>query len=102
MRGLGSYRFAPQLERKPAVLVAYRGHKAVVRFHDGTTYALPAKPLQDIAIQPDQRFVLIISRVGGTINEIRVEPMAPPMPPATPAAAAKVQIRTGRKLVTRK
>lgn len=102
MRGYGNYRFAPQVERKPARLILYRGPRAVVRFHDGLTHAIPAKPLRKLDIQPEQLFMLIITRVAGDVRDVRVEPIADARPAQHAATTPKVVVRQGRKLITRK
>lgn len=105
MKGLGNYRFhrgAPNIERTPAVLLSYRGHRAVVRFHDGTTYAIPAAPLKKIGVTPTQRFRLITVREGGEVRDVRVERMPEARPARQRATTPKVQVREGRKLTTRK
>ncbi len=109
MKGLGNYRFhrrkrkaQPNVERRPAVLLEYRGQKAVVRFHDGSTYGIPAAPLKKIGVQPKQRFFLIVVRLSGNVQEVRVEAMAPPRPSRARQAMPKVVVRDGKKLTTRK
>lgn len=109
MKGLGNYRFQPKaaaarenVERIPAWLLAYRGDRALVRFHDGTSYSIPAAPLKKIGVQSEQRFMLVVTRVNGSVKEYRVEPMALPRPPRAASAMPKVVVRSGRKMVTRK
>lgn len=102
MKGYGSYRFQDSVERKPGVLLLYRGDRGIVRFHDGLTQALPAKPLRDVGVEPDGRFVLVVVRRGPDLQEVRVEPIAAARPRVTPRAPAKVVVRQGRKLVTRR
>jgi hypothetical protein len=102
VKGLGNYRFPAQIERKLGQLVMYRGERAVVRFRSGETYALPAAPLRKIDIEPGGRFVLLVTRRGETVTEIRVE-QPPEARPAMPKREdPKVQQRVGRKLITRK
>ena len=101
VRGYGNYRFAPQVERKPATLLIYRGQKAVVRFHDGTTYAIPAPPLRKLDVKPQQRFVLVVTRVAGDVRDVRVEPLAAARPRRTRRPLAKVLVRDGRAVSTR-
>lgn len=102
MKGFGNYRFAPQVERKPATLLVYRGSKAVVRFHDGTTYAIPSQPLRKISVKPEERFVMMITRVAGKVQEVRVEPLAEARPARIMRAMPKVVVKDGKKLITRK
>lgn len=111
MKGLGNYRFQrrpkkgtpkPNVERRPGLLLEYRGRKAIARFHNGQSYGLPAEPLQKIGVKPGQRFRLIIVRVAGEVQEVRVEPLAPPRPPRPKQSMPKVVVRDGRKLTTRK
>lgn len=102
VHGYGNYRFPPQVERKPAVLLLYRGPKAVVRFHDGTTYGIPSEALRRLGTAPGQRFVLVVTRVGGKITEVRVETVAEARPAMTARGTPKVVVRDGRKLITRK
>lgn len=83
-------------------MLSYRGPKAIVRFHDGNTYSIPAKPLKDIGVQEGQRFRLIIARVAGAVQDVRVERLAAPRPARVVQAMPKVQVRDGRKLTTRK
>ena len=107
MKGLGNYRFqrgpaAQNIERRLGVLLMYRGPKAVVRFHDGSTYAIPAAPLKKIGVVPEERFRMIVVREGGEVREVRVERLAAARPPRVGQAMPKVQMRDGRKLTTRK
>lgn len=102
MRGLGNYRFRPQVERRLGTLVLFRGGKAVVRFHNGATYALPSEPLKKIGVKPKGRFVLIVTRVGGEVVDISVEPPPEARPPMPRRATPKVMVKDGRKLITRK
>lgn len=80
----------------------YRGDKAVVRFHNGTTYALPAEPLRKVGIQPQGRFVLLVTRVGGDVSDISVEPPPKARPPMPRRPTPKVMVKDGRKLITRR
>lgn len=110
MKGLGNYRFhkrrkrapQPSVERRPAVLLSYRGSKGVVRFHDGKTYGIPAAPLKKIGIAPQERFFLIVVRLEGNVQEVRVERPPPARPPRAAQAMPKVVMRDGKKLTTRK
>lgn len=108
MKGLGNYRFHPKaaprenIERIPAWLLGYRGDRALVRFHDGTAYSIPADPLKKIGVEPEQRFLLLITRVNGVVREYRVEALAPPRPPRPGSVMPKVVVRDGKKMTTRK
>ena len=108
VKGLGNYRFhkkrsaQPNVERRPALLLAYRGQQALVRFHDGVAYSLPAAPLKKIGVEPQQRFRLIVVRLRGKVQEVRVEPMAAARPARPAQGMPKVVLRDGRKLTTRK
>jgi hypothetical protein len=102
VKGLGNYRFPPQVERRLGTLVQYRGGKAVVRFHNGMTYALPAEPLKKVGVEADGKFVIIITRVGGDVAEIRVEQPSEARPALPRRLTPKVVVKTGRKLITRK
>jgi hypothetical protein len=107
VKGLGNYRFQrsvpePRIERRPAILMMYRGQVAVVRFHDGQTYSIPAAPLKKIGVEPTQRFRLLIIRLGGQVQDVRVEPLVQPRPARAMQTMPKVQVRDGRKMTTRK
>jgi hypothetical protein len=100
--GLGSYSVGRQIERKPGALVAYQGNRAIVRFHNGDTFALPSAPLQKAAIQPGGYFVMVVVRSGKQVVQVSVEPPPPPRLQLRPTAPTKVMVKTGRKVVTRK
>jgi hypothetical protein len=107
VKGLGNYRFqrgaaAPNIERRPGILLMYRGAKALVRFHDGGTYAIPAAPLKKIGIAPKQRFRMLVIRDRGKVLDVRVEPLPEARPSRPEQSMPKVQMRNGRKLTTRK
>lgn len=102
MKGLGNYRFRQQVERRLGTLVQFRGEKAVVRFHNGMTYAMPAEPMKKIGVEPGTRFVLLVTRSGGEVVGVRVE-RPPKARPALPEREQpKVLVKTGRKLITRR
>lgn len=102
MKGLGNYRFPPNEERKPAVLLSYKGSRALVRFHNGTTFAIPAAPLKKLGVKTDDRFLLIVQRVGKKVTDIRVE-HAPEARPARPKGVTpKIMLKAGRRLITRR
>lgn len=103
MSGLGNYRQTKdQVERKPGRLLSLKGAKAIVRFHDGMTYGLPAAPFRRLGIAQEGHFTLVIRRAGKTIVEIRVEPLARARPSRPRQATPKVYLRNGRRLATRK
>lgn len=93
---------AEQVERKPGTLLSFKGSKAIVRFHDGMTYGLPAVPFKRLSIAEGARFVLVVRRVGRAIIEVRVERPAEARPARPRQATPKVYLREGRKLATRK
>jgi hypothetical protein len=101
VKGLGNYSF-PKVERKPGTVVSYRGDRAVVRFRDGATFAMPAKDLLSAQIQEGGHFVMVVMRSGASISEIRIEP-PPPSRTSTPTSGiGKVYLRAGRRVHTRK
>lgn len=108
MKGWGNYRFqkrsknAPNIERTPGVLLRYRGSKAIVRFHDGASYSIPSAPLKKIGVKAGDRFRMIVVRIQGAVQDIRVESMPEARPPMQPRAMPKVVVRDGKKLTTRK
>jgi len=102
VKGLGNYRFRPQVERRLGTLVAYRGKRAVVRFHNGLTYALPAEPMEKLDLKAGGRFVLLITRMGGEVADVRVEPPPQARPALPRQATPKVLVKDGRKLITRR
>lgn len=109
MKGWGNYRFrkkrskaVPKVERTPGVVLKYRGSKAIVRFHDGASYSIPSAPLKKIGIDPGERFRMLIIRVSGAVQDIRVERMPEARPPMQPRSMPKVVVRDGKKLTTRK
>lgn len=102
MRWLGSYRSAKfDVERKPGQLIDYRGDRAMVRFHDGQTFAVPARPLKGINIRPQERFMFIVKRLNGEIVDVRAERMAAPRPPQRKRGTPKIMVKEGKKLITR-
>jgi hypothetical protein len=101
VKGLGNYRF-PTEERRPAMLLRYRGSQALVRFHNGSTFAIPAKPLRKLEIEPETRFLLIVTRVGKAIQDIRVERFAAPRPARQKSVTPKIMLKSGRRLITRR
>ena len=102
MKGLGNYRHQRQVERKPGVLMLYRGNRAVVRFHNGDTFALPAEPLRKANIEPQGHFIMVVVRSGKKVVEVRVEPPPPPRTRLHRTSPTKFMVRAGRKVVTRK
>lgn len=108
MKGLGNYRFQskrtpePNRERRGAVLLSYRGPKAVVRFRDGNAYSIPSAPLKKIGVEPGHRFWLIVLRLRGQVQDVRVEPMVAARPARPKRPTPKVVLRDGKKLTTRR
>jgi hypothetical protein len=102
MKGLGNYRFRPQVERKVGVLLRYRGQKATVQFHGGLTYMVPAAPLRKIGVEENGRFVMLVSRLGKDVVDIRVEKAPEARPPMTKGQVPKILKRAGRRVITRK
>lgn len=84
------------------MLLAYRGKRAVVRFHNGQSYGMPAAPLKKIGVKEGERFRLVTIRLSGVVQDIRVERLAAPRPPRAKQEMPKVVMRDGRKLTTRK
>lgn len=101
MKGLGNYRFASSEERRPAILLRYRGLQALVRFHNGPTFAIPATALREMNIEPQARFIIIVKRLGKKIQGIRVEPYPEARPARPRGATPKIMLRIGRRLITR-
>jgi hypothetical protein len=102
MKGLGNYRFQRQEERKPVTLLSYRGAQALVRLHNGSTFAIPAKPLKALNIEPQTRFLLIIVRCGKRVEDIRVERFIEARPARAKAVTPKILMKDGRRLITRR
>lgn len=74
----------------------------MVRFHDGGAYSIPAEPLKKIGVEVGNRFTLVIVRVAGDVQDVRVEPLTPARPPRPEQVMPKVVVRSGRKLTPRK
>lgn len=104
LRGLGNYSQAQaqRVERRPAMIVKYQGQRAHIRFHDGTTYGMPASPLQAIGIPEGGTFVLVTTWLGKTPVGVSVERPADARPPSgRRSLTPKVIVRDGRKMITR-
>jgi len=121
LRGLGSYSTQPQpriqpriqpqiqpriqpprVERRPAMVVRYQGQRAHIRFHDGTTYAMPSAPLMQIGIPEGGLFTIVTGWVGKTPVESRVEPPHDPRPASDRRnVTPKIVDRNGKKMITR-
>jgi hypothetical protein len=106
LRGLGNYstqpRAQPRVERRPAIVVKYQGQRAHVRFHDGTTYGMPAAPLAQIGVPEGGMFIIVTTWVGKTPIESRVEPQSDPRGAADRRSGTpKIIVRDGRKMITR-
>jgi len=104
MKGLGNYSFGVDatVERKPGVLLMYRGKMAAVRFHDGMTFSLPASQFHAIGVKPDDRFIMIVVRRGKKVVDISVQVVPDARPTRVRNATPKVYQRSGRKMITRK
>jgi hypothetical protein len=89
-------------ERRPAKLARYRGARALVSFHNGTTFTIPSKQLRELKVAPGQRFFLIITWVGREVSDIRAELPHPARPITPRGATPKIMVRSGRRLQTRK
>ena len=107
MKGLGNYRqlqAAPKkvVERRLAQLVLIHGPRASVRYIDGTTYTMPAAPLQKLGLLPEDTFVIVIEWVGRSPVSVTAErrPEARGAAPGRPQP--KVMVRNGLKLTTRR
>lgn len=101
MKGLGNYSFQ-KLERKPGTVVSYRGDRAVVRFRDGSTFAMPAQGLRDAQIPEGGHFVMTVRRTATGISDVQIE-APPPTRATTPSSSmGKVYLRAGRRVHTRK
>ena len=101
MKGLGNYSFQ-QTERKPGVVVLYRGDRAVVRFRDGSTFGLPAQDLRSAQIEEGGHFVMVVVRSGAAVVEIKIEPPQPTRDTSPISNIGKVYTRAGRRIHTRK
>lgn len=102
MKGLGNYRnVGVTEERRHGVLVMYRGDRAVVRFHNGDTFAVPADKLKSLGVEPDGRFVMTVSFAGGAVRGVRFEQPAQARPQTDSRQAPKIYRRDGRRVVTR-
>jgi hypothetical protein len=84
------------------MLLKYKGSQALVRFHNGSTFSIPAKPLKAIGVEPETKFLLIVTRLGKEVQGIRVERFAEARPPRPKGATPKIMLRAGRRLITRK
>lgn len=99
VKGFGNYQFQkkgepePKVEQRVAFLASYRGRSALVRFHKGGSYSMPAAPLRDIGIKPGESFRLLVVRVGGKVQQVRVERIPPARPPVPPRYAPAVVVR---------
>lgn len=102
MKGLGNYADGRRVERKPARLVSYQGSRAHIRFHDGTTYAIPSEPLRKLAVKEGGPFFVVTTWAGAMPIDMRVELPAPAREPTGRMRTPKMYVRDGRRLVTRK
>lgn len=102
MKGVGNYREQPVVETRLGRLVRIDGKRAIVAFLDAVAYALPAALFEGKSIPVGARFRLIVTRCEGEVRGVRVEPMPRARPPLGSRPKAKVMVRAGRKLVTRR
>lgn len=103
IRGLGNYSTPQQrIERRPAMVVKYQGQRAHIRFHDGTTYAMPSAPLTQIGIPEGGMFVLVTTWTGKVPVDSRVEAPHETRPPVDRRGGTpKIVVRDGRRMITR-
>lgn len=102
MKGIGNYAdTSARTERKPAQLVQYQGSRAHIRFHDGTTYAMPAKVLKDAGISEGSVFFVVTTYAGKTPLTSRVEAPPPARAPMRRMQTPKTYVRDGRRMATR-
>ena len=80
----------------------YTGPRALVRFHNGTTYAMPSAPLRELGLKPDERFILSITWEDGRVKDVKVERPHPKRPLTRKGATPKIMERTGRRVRTRR
>jgi len=84
------------------MVVKYQGQRAHIRFHDGTTYAMPAAPLAQIGVTEGGTFVLVTTWMGRVPVDSRVELLPEARPPlGKRAGTPKILVRDGRKMITR-
>lgn len=84
------------------MLLSYKGSRALVRFHNGATFAIPSKPLKKLGIEPQTRFLLIVKRLGKKVQDIRVERFTEARPPRAKSMTPKIMLKEGRRLITRR
>lgn len=104
VQGLGSYSATPQArtDRRPAVVVKYHASRAHIRFHDGTTYTMPADPLIRLGVPEKGTFFVVTAWVGKEPVDSRIELPAPSRPAGEKRDTPKIVVRDGRKLITRR
>lgn len=97
-----SYRSSSQVERKPARLIAYRGPRALVAYHNGQTYSMPSEPLKLLLLRAGDPFLVIITWESGKIRDVRAERPAPRREDVRPMSMVKVMVKKGRRVQTRR
>lgn len=92
------------IERLFGALMTYQGPSALITFREGYTYSMPAAPFRRLGIVPGERIRLLVRRVSGRVVGVRVEAIAPSRPARADKQGPrpKVQVRRGRKLITRR
>lgn len=104
MKGIGNYRELPRttVERRVAQLALVHGPRASIRFIDGTMYTMPLAPLAALGIKPGDTFALVTRYQGKKVLDVKIEPTARPNAPSGARPRAKVYVRDGIKITTRK
>jgi hypothetical protein len=98
---VGSYVTPVAEQRRPITVLAYRGSKAAVRFHDGTTYAVPSAPLVALGVKEGERVVMIVTTAAQRVAGVRYEPFADARPALEKKGTPRIYARHGRALVRR-
>lgn len=101
---MGSYVATPAAvieQRRPVTVLGYRGSRASVRFHDGTTYAVPSAPLLALGVKEGERVVMIVSTATQRVVGVRYELFADARPAQERRGTPRIYARHGRALVRR-
>lgn len=83
-------------------LLFFRGERAVVRFRDGTTVALPAAVFVALGLERGAVFTLVTLRNGGKVVDVRVEAMRPAGQKPARLVTPMVKVRRGKAVITRR